>query len=64
MLVASAAPALWIVAVWVAALAVALVAVSFLRADAPGAGRRVEAAAGVWTLALYLTLGPLSLWLR
>ena len=34
------------------------VALSSLGRDTPGAGRRVEVAAGLWTLALYLTLGP------
>jgi len=48
-------------AVWVAAAAVIGIAAS--GGDAPGAGRRVEAAAGVWTLALYLTVGPLALWI-
>ena len=63
-LVAQRAPLVLIAAVWTAALAVALVAVSFLRRDAPGSGKRIEAAAGAWTLALYLTVGPLALWLR
>ncbi len=31
--------------------------------DRAGRGRWVEAAAGVWTLGLYATLGPLALWL-
>lgn len=52
------------VAVWCAAVAVATIAVGFARRDVPGAGARIEAAAGAWTLALYLTVGPLALWLR
>lgn len=63
-LLAQEAPLGLVAAVWTAALAVALVAFSFLRSDAPGSGKRVEAAAGAWTLALYLTVGPLALWLR
>ena len=49
---------------WLAAAAVLGVGAAFLASDVPGRGRWVEAAAGVWTLALYLTLGPLALALR
>ena len=44
-----------------AAVAVALVAV---RDETPGRGRWIEIAAGVWTLALYTTIGPVALLLR
>lgn len=37
------------------------VAVHAVRRDVRGRGRRVEAAAGLWTLTLYLTVGPLAL---
>lgn len=60
-LLAMDAPGLLVAGVWLAAVAVVGIAAS--GGDAPGAGRRVEAAAGVWTLALYLTVGPLALWL-
>ena len=46
------------------AVAVAGVGVLALRGDVPGRGRWVETAAGVWTLALYTTIGPLALVLR
>ena len=39
---------------WLVALSVALV---FVRSPRQGAGRRVEAMAGVWTLVVYLSLG-------
>lgn len=47
------------------ALAVAVVAagVGALWRDQAGRGRIVEAAAGVWTLGLYTTIGPFALWL-
>ncbi len=60
-LVAQGSAASLVGAVWIAAAAVIGIAAS--GGDAPGAGRRVEAAAGVWTLALYLTVGPLALWI-
>lgn len=49
---------------WAFAAGALAVGVHFLRADRAGRGRRVEAAAGVWTLALYTVIGPLALVLR
>ena len=46
------------------AAGVVALGVGGLWADRPGGGRWVETAAGVWTLGLYLTLGPLALWTR
>ena len=46
-----------------AAVAALAVGVWGLASDARGAGRRIEVAAGLWTLGLYLTLGPGALWL-
>ena len=47
----------------VAALVVASSAGLAMRGGRAGRGRAVEALAGVWTLALYLSIGPLALWL-
>lgn len=49
---------------WLAAAVVLGVGATFLASDVPGRGRRMETVAGVWTLALYLTIGPLALLLR
>ena len=38
-----------------------LVAWAFLRAPGAGAGRRIEVASGVWTLAMYLSLGAMPM---
>jgi len=48
----------------VVALAVTGLGVGALWADRPGRGRVVETAAGLWTLGLYTTLGPLALLVR
>ena len=55
-----AAPALGLGLAAAAAVVVAA-GLGALWADRPGRGRVIEAAAGVWTLALYLTIGPLAL---
>ena len=47
----------------VAAAAVAGAAALAMRGARAGRGRVVETLAGVWTLALYLSIGPLALWL-
>ena len=47
----------------VAAVVVVGAAALAMRGARAGRGRVVEALAGVWTLALYLSIGPLSLWL-
>ena len=41
-----------------------LIGVGFLRRQTPGAGRWIENWSGVWTLMLYLSLGPVPLLLR
>ena len=46
------------------ALGVIAVGMGALWADRPGRGNFVEAAAGVWTLGLYTTIGPLALLVR
>ena len=45
----------------VVAVAVVALGVGALWAGRPGRGRVLEAAAGLWTLGLYLTIGPLAL---
>lgn len=40
---------------------VAAIALLAVRGGAPGRGRWIEAASGVWTLALYTTIGPVAL---
>ncbi|MEO0557153.1 MAG: UbiA family prenyltransferase [Bacteroidota bacterium] len=54
-----------IIGTGLAAAASLMVASAFLamRHATPGRGRIVETLAGVWTLALYLSIGPLALWL-
>jgi len=47
----------------IAALVVIAAAAVAMRGALPGRGRVVETLAGVWTLALYLSIGPLALWL-
>lgn len=47
----------------VAALGVVGAAGAAMRGGTSGRGRVVETVAGVWTLALYLSIGPLALWL-
>ncbi len=51
------------VAVWLAALllAAALVARQFLRDQAPGGGKRIEALSGLWTVGMYLSVGAAPL---
>ena len=44
--------------------AAALIGVGFLRRQTPGAGNWIENWSGVWTLVLYLSLGPVPLLLR
>jgi 4-hydroxybenzoate polyprenyltransferase len=44
--------------------ALALLAPGFLRNPAPGSGKRFELLSGVWTLAMYLSVGVLPLALR
>ncbi len=63
-LVAQRSPVGLVVTIWLAVVAMSGITVWFIRRDEAGAGKRIEAAAGVWTLALYLTVGPLALWLR
>ena len=54
-----------VIGVGLAGAAVLMVASAFLamHVAAPGRGRIVETLAGVWTLVLYLSIGPLALWL-
>jgi 4-hydroxybenzoate polyprenyltransferase len=53
----------WLVAAVLAMMMVVLIiaAVRFMRGPAPGAGRSIERASGLWTLALYLSLGLIPL---
>ena len=44
--------------------AAVLVGIGFLRRQTPGAGSWIEKWSGVWTLALYVSLGPLPLFIR
>lgn len=48
----------------VGAVLVATLALLAVRDTTPGRGRWIEAASGVWTLALYTTIGPVALLLR
>lgn len=48
----------------VGAAFVAAITLLAARDDTPGRGRWVEAASGVWTLALYTTIGPVALLVR
>ncbi|GAB5536525.1 MAG: hypothetical protein Rubg2KO_27740 [Rubricoccaceae bacterium] len=54
-----------VIGLGLAMVAALMVASAFLalRDGTPGRGRIVETLAGVWTLALYLSIGPLALWL-
>ena len=58
------APASLGAALAVVAAGVVALGAGALWGDRPGRGRTVEAAAGLWTLGLYTTLGPLALWIR
>ena len=48
----------------VALAALLAFAPGFLRQPAPGSGKRFETLSGVWTLAMYLSVGILPLALR
>ncbi len=52
------------IALGAAFAASALVGLRFLRRQTPGAGKWIENLSGVWTLVLYLSLGPAPLLLR
>lgn len=56
------AGAITLVALTPLAVAAALPASSLLRQPAPGPGRRVEVAAGLWVLACYATFGAIAFW--
>ncbi|MEM6288849.1 MAG: UbiA family prenyltransferase [Bacteroidota bacterium] len=51
------------VALVVGAAVTAALTLAAVRDDTPGRGRWIETASGIWTLALYLTIGPLALFL-
>jgi hypothetical protein len=55
--------AAWLVCVVLGALALMAVVlgVSLVRAPAPGSGKRLEVLSGVWTIAMYLSVGVASL---
>jgi 4-hydroxybenzoate polyprenyltransferase len=46
------------------AAAASIVAIAYLRAPAPGSGKRFELVSGLWTLALYLSVGVVPLVVR
>lgn len=45
-------------------LAAGLIAARFLQLRATKAAKRIELVSGLWTLAMYLTLGPVALWIH
>lgn len=45
-------------------LTAVLVAARFLQHKTGAAAKRIELVSGLWTLAMYLTLGPLALWIH
>jgi 4-hydroxybenzoate polyprenyltransferase len=45
-------------------LAAVLVAAKFLQLGQSGAAKRIELVSGLWTLAMYITLGPIALWIH